>query len=68
VSDIDQHRKTHRRILVAEDNSVNQLVVARLLAQNGFRHVDIVSDGNQAFDGKFAFMNSNEIIAYRHQN
>ena len=36
------------RILVAEDNTVNQLVIRGILAHFG-HHVDIVADGNEAF-------------------
>eukprot|EP01114_Cavostelium_apophysatum_P016059 TRINITY_DN4509_c0_g1_i2.p1 TRINITY_DN4509_c0_g1~~TRINITY_DN4509_c0_g1_i2.p1 ORF type:complete len:420 (-),score=114.63 TRINITY_DN4509_c0_g1_i2:492-1751(-) len=49
--------KRQRRILIAEDNSVNQLVVSRLLGQHGFKNVSIVSDGEQAFQ---AIMKSRE--------
>ena len=35
------------RILVAEDNTVNQLVIRGILAHFG-HHVDIVADGNEA--------------------
>ena len=38
-----------RRILVAEDNPVNQLVTRRLLEQRGF-HVDIAADGREAVE------------------
>jgi two-component system sensor histidine kinase/response regulator len=38
-----------RRILVAEDNPVNQLVTRRLLEQRGFR-VDIAADGREAVE------------------
>jgi len=36
------------RILMAEDNQVNQIVAKKLLAQKGFDKIDVVSDGNQA--------------------
>ncbi|NML42333.1 response regulator [Ramlibacter sp. G-1-2-2] len=38
------------RILVAEDNPTNQVVVRGLLAQAGYRDVTIVDDGQQAVD------------------
>lgn len=38
------------RILLAEDNEVNQLVAQRLLAALGFRHVTLVADGQQAVE------------------
>ncbi|HEV2201872.1 MAG TPA: CHASE domain-containing protein [Bryobacteraceae bacterium] len=38
---------THRRILVAEDNVVNQRVACALLKREGF-NVDIASDGSEA--------------------
>jgi CheY-like chemotaxis protein len=38
-----------RRILVAEDNPINQLVTRRLLEQRGFL-VDIASDGSEAIE------------------
>ena len=37
-----------RTLLVAEDNSINQKVILRLLKSLGFENVDIVSDGAQA--------------------
>ncbi len=37
------------KLLLAEDNLVNQKLAVRLLAKNGFR-VDVVSDGRQAVD------------------
>jgi CheY-like chemotaxis protein len=36
------------RVLVAEDNLINQVVVRRLLEQNGCSSITIVSDGKQA--------------------
>jgi len=38
------------RILMAEDNLVNQIVAKKLLAQRGFDNIDLVSDGNQAVE------------------
>ena len=38
-----------RRILVAEDNEINQLLVVTLLEDAGYR-VDVVEDGQQALD------------------
>jgi len=38
------------RILLAEDNVTNQLIVTRLLARLGQKNVTIVSDGRQAVD------------------
>ena len=37
------------RILIAEDNSVNQLLATKVLEKNGF-HADVVSDGRQALE------------------
>jgi PAS domain S-box-containing protein len=38
------------RVLVAEDNPTNQVVVRGLLAQAGYREVTIVGDGQEALD------------------
>jgi PAS domain S-box-containing protein len=43
------HERGRRRILVAEDNAVNQLVTRRLLEQRGFL-VDIACDGREAVE------------------
>jgi CheY-like chemotaxis protein len=43
------HDGGRRRILVAEDNAVNQLVTRRLLEQRGFL-VDIACDGREAVE------------------
>lgn len=40
----------HSKILVAEDNNVNQEVIKRLLKLEGFHHVDLACDGQEAFD------------------
>jgi signal transduction histidine kinase/CheY-like chemotaxis protein/HPt (histidine-containing phosphotransfer) domain-containing protein len=42
------------RILVAEDNPTNQVVVRGLLAQAGYRDVTVVDDGQQAVDAALA--------------
>ena len=46
-----QHRRVREksRILLAEDNEVNQLVVTELLANAGYR-CDVVGDGIRAID------------------
>ena len=38
------------RILVAEDNQTNQIVVKKLLQKLGFEYIDIVADGQAALD------------------
>jgi CheY-like chemotaxis protein/HPt (histidine-containing phosphotransfer) domain-containing protein len=38
------------RVLVAEDNATNQIVIRGLLAQAGYRDVTMVDDGQQAID------------------
>ena len=38
------------RILIAEDNIINQKVLLRMLQRLGFKHVDIVDNGQQAVD------------------
>jgi signal transduction histidine kinase/CheY-like chemotaxis protein len=40
----------NRRILIAEDNKINQKVLLRILQRLGFENVDIVDDGKQACD------------------
>ncbi len=39
-----------QRVLVAEDNPMNQKVIQRLLVNLGFSHVDIVENGRQCVD------------------
>jgi len=43
-------RSRHERILLAEDNAVNQQVVVGLLKNQGFEHVDVANDGVQALE------------------
>ena len=38
------------RILVAEDNAVNQTVILHLLKRAGYRHVDVASNGQEVLD------------------
>jgi Amt family ammonium transporter len=48
-SDIAKAAKGRFRLLLAEDNEVNQLVAVELLAEAGYR-CDVVTDGKQAVD------------------
>jgi CheY-like chemotaxis protein len=48
------------RILIAEDNLVNQRIVSRLLAGIGFKNIDIVDNGTKAVDA--IFRNSYDIV------
>ena len=41
---------THLRALVADDNSVNQLVATRFLQKLGFKDIDIAGNGAEALD------------------
>ena len=43
----DEHAETGARILVVEDNEVNQLLVTRMLAKGG-HEVEVVRDGGEA--------------------
>eukprot|EP00977_Amphora_coffeiformis_P023776 scaffold14226_cov186-Amphora_coffeaeformis.AAC.3 len=40
------------RFLIAEDNSVNQKVLKRILTRLGFEHIDIVEDGQAAVEAE----------------
>jgi len=43
-------KKKQVRILVADDDVINQQVVAKFLEGLGFKHVDVVGDGKQAIE------------------
>lgn len=45
----ESHARAEKRILVAEDNEVNRLVLVRLLAKLGYR-ADVVDDGRAAVE------------------
>lgn len=48
---IDAPAHSHAtRVLVAEDNTTNQVVIRGLLAQAGYRDVTVVGDGQEALD------------------
>jgi CheY-like chemotaxis protein len=41
---------THLRVLIAEDNVVNQKILHRTLVRLGLKHIDIVDNGKKAVD------------------
>jgi CheY-like chemotaxis protein/HPt (histidine-containing phosphotransfer) domain-containing protein len=46
---ISEKRASDRRILLAEDNAINQKIAVTMLQKNGYS-VDVVDNGQQAFD------------------
>jgi two-component system, sensor histidine kinase and response regulator len=47
---IVEARRSEARILLAEDNKINQMVIVSMLKKLGFVHVDIAQDGVEALD------------------
>jgi len=41
---------SHVRVLIAEDNRINQKILQRMLRRKGVKHIDVVDDGQQAVD------------------
>ena len=46
---ISEKRASDRRVLLAEDNAINQKIAVTMLQKNGYS-VDVVENGQQAFD------------------
>jgi hypothetical protein len=53
-------RNPELKILLAEDNKVNQMVVTRILAKHGYKNITTASDGIQAVEQVAAAFNTKE--------
>jgi PleD family two-component response regulator len=45
-----QHRFSKARVLVAEDNSMNQIMIKKVLEKIGFTHITLVENGRKAIE------------------
>lgn len=50
AGDIQYAEKPSERILLAEDNSINQLVIKGIMKHLGYMHIDTVKNGNEAIN------------------
>lgn len=46
----ESHMNRKANILIAEDHPTNQFLIKRILSKNGFDNIDIVENGQQAFE------------------
>jgi signal transduction histidine kinase/DNA-binding response OmpR family regulator len=47
---LQEARSRHTRVLIAEDNQVNQTVIKTMLRKLGYNHIELVADGVEAIE------------------